>query len=1098
MIAGAQENVFGDHDHEHDHGHDNIHDHDHHHDDRDSEECCEEGCGCHDHETNDHGHDHRHNHDHGHGHAHGHSDNESECCEEGCSCCEAPAGGNLDHNHGHVHDDDECCEAGCGCGASHTNNLDHDHAHDDFECCEEGCRGTNAGNVDHDHSHGHEHGHDHHHSISLQQKAPTHSFDATISPFHNTTVLTKDRQSFASVDFDMNHDPFFQQATKMVCSLCDPTSTISHTIQVTRFRVANLCCIKEELILRRTLENVTGIEHVSVNLVGKYAIIKHCNVDCCAPSNKILNLLNEKHLGVSVQDIHSHGEDDLSNDEHLGWIPITHSIVITLLFIIGMIFNFVPTTSRDPIPHPVIAKWIFLISVVIGGIPIFKEAFISLFIQREIDIHCLMILAIIGACIGKEFFDASLVIVLFVNAELIEAAMMVYVKNSINATSTKTLPKNAYLTSGKTIRVEDLQINDVVAIRAGEMIFCDGTIVKGEGVIDESALTGESVPVRKKTHDKVYGGTIIQNGYLEIKITTNPQDSLINRLNATIEEVQADRGNYATLVNQFSQYWTPFVIIATTALIVIGGSVTSDWWLYTNRGLVLLVLACPCAIVISAPIPSVCAISNAAKHGILIRGSTIVELLNKIDTVALDKTGTLTKGFFRVNERVCLKQNIPSYMSIETVIDQAMLFASALEQKSTHPLANAIIASYCGCLGEMDEMMSKFPETKKIKIVDGIGLEGYVKDPNDSSKWKFMQIGNERLLQGFGGTVSVNKQQLTKIKQYQKQSIGKVLLFIVIENELILLLTLSDELRTQSQEFIHLLQDFFHFQVMMLTGDHYNVAKSICDQLHIAPQHCFSGLLPEDKLDYIKKLRTVTEFYPPDQRMHSFLRYFSFRNSHSLMGQQHELLSTVSSHVPDVETGISQDSSHHNQPILKNKLQRKHVGGHPHAYHTPASLSTSFDDEEIDLSENILLNDSLNSSEEPSIYPQEVVKVEGNRNVLYVGDGINDSTALAASTVGVAMGVNGSAMAVTAAHVVLMTDNLLLIPYAISVSRYACEIIIENGVFAVIVKIMAVVFAIMGMLELWEAVLIDVGSLIIVVLNGMRVLRFKDKHILKT
>jgi Cd2+/Zn2+-exporting ATPase len=370
-----------------------------------------------------------------------------------------------------------------------------------------------------------------------------------------------------------------------------------------------------------------------------------------------------------------------------------------------------------------------------------------LFIQHTIDIHLLIVIAVIGAILGKEYFDASLVVSLFIDATLLESFVVLEVKKAVSVTSARAIPKEAFLANGTTIGVDKLKIGDILSIRIGEMILCDGTIVKGEGVIDESALTGESFPVQKKVGMTAYGGTVVQNGYLEVQITKSPSESLVNRLHQAIDEVSADRGHYATLVDRFSLYWTPFVIMATLCLVVIGGGVSGDWWFYVNRGLVLLILACPCAIVISAPIPSICAISNAAQHGVLIRGSTIIEKLAWIDTIAVDKTGTLTKGFFTVNEKIPLFDidNASSKEEIKVEMEEIMLYAASLEQKSTHPLANAIISNFCGCLGEIDEMVSRFPETKKIKVLEGVGIEGWVKNPLDTSDWKHVCMCKELL-----------------------------------------------------------------------------------------------------------------------------------------------------------------------------------------------------------------------------------------------------------------------------------------------------------------------------------------------------------------
>jgi heavy metal translocating P-type ATPase len=702
-----------------------------------------------------------------------------------------------------------------------------------------------------------------------------------------------------------------------------------------------------------------------------------------------------------------------------------------------------------------------------------------MFIQHTIDIHALIVIAVIGAILGKEYFDASLVVSLFIDATLLESFVVLEVKKAVSVTSARAIPKEAFLANGTTIAVDKLKIGDILSVRIGEMILCDGTIVKGDGVIDESALTGESFPVQKKVGMTAYGGTVVQNGYLEVQITKSPSESLVNRLHQAIEEVSADRGHYATLVDRFSLYWTPFVIVATLCLVVIGGGVSGDWWSYVNRGLVLLILACPCAIVISAPIPSICAISNAAQRGVLIRGSTVIEKLAWIDTIAVDKTGTLTKGFFTVNEKIPLFDFTNSEEEKQE-INEIMLYASSLEQKSTHPLANAIISDYCGCLGEMDEMMSRFPETKKIKVLEGVGIEGWVKNPLDSSDWKHICIGNERLLKNNGGKIYGNKQQLAILDEAQMKSSGKVLLIVVIDDELKLLLSLSDEIRSQSKLFISFLEKM-NLSTVMLTGDHESVAMKICEELNISQKNCYSRLLPEDKLEYITYHQDMPSFASTILGKSNKQHLIEEGN-----GNDHEEEEEIE--IPlSSKNNQSGGSNHHskkekdveNQLYLPVTMINEKIDNHASSDETDYNVSTSMIPHKFQAS-----SDNTGGG----------AKKRKKKNILMVGDGINDSTALAAASVGVAMGSGGSAMAVSAADVVLMTDNLLLIPFSLSIARYACRTIIENGVFAIVVKIIALVLAIMGKLKLWEAVLIDVGSLILVVINGTKVLRFRSPN----
>ena len=250
-----------------------------------------------------------------------------------------------------------------------------------------------------------------------------------------------------------------QDPLENVCSACDPNSNIPHEMQISRFRIANLCCAGEEKIIYSCLESFVGvsIENIAVNVIGRYAIIKHCSMQCCAPTEKIIEILNLKHLGASIQEVAGNGENE---KEEYDWFRISHVSVVFLFFVLGLICQFVAGN---------VSVIMYLISVALGIIPILHASYVTL-LRRTVDIHILMIIAIVGAIGGKEYFDASLVVSLFIGAELIEAIAMMKVRSAVNSTSTS-IAKEAYLKNGSKIKVEDLKIGDVLAVRAGEMIL---------------------------------------------------------------------------------------------------------------------------------------------------------------------------------------------------------------------------------------------------------------------------------------------------------------------------------------------------------------------------------------------------------------------------------------------------------------------------------------------------------------------------------------------------------------------------------------------------------------------------------------------------
>lgn len=269
--------------------------------------------------------------------------------------------------------------------------------------------------------------------------------------------------------------------------------------------------------------------------------------------------------------------------------------------------------------------------------------------------------------------------------------------------------------------------------------------------------------------------------------------------------MQADRGVYAQIVDRFAMYWTPFILISATLFITISGGVTKDWDTALYRGLLLLVLACPCAIVISAPIPAVCAIAVAARNGVLIRGSSVVERMGIIDSVALDKTGTLTRGFFKVVGKLKLAET-------EELAETAMACAAAIEEKSSHPLASAIVSDFLGCLTDGEKTL---PPVRKVQIIDGVGVSGWAQI---NGVWKYCEIGNERILEKNGGTAYATKAQLERIESYIHDAGSTVCLLVAVDDDVLLVMSLMDEIRPESVQFVDTLQNQLGFKVSMLTG----------------------------------------------------------------------------------------------------------------------------------------------------------------------------------------------------------------------------------------------------------------------------------------
>ena len=463
------------------------------------------------------------------------------------------------------------------------------------------------------------------------------------------------------------------------------------------------------------------------------------------------------------------------------------------------------------------------------------------------------------------------------------------------------------------------------------------------------------------------------------------------------------------LVDTFAAYWTPSVLISTFLFVVIGGAVSQQtegregWMRYTAQGIVLLVLACPCSIVICTPIPAVCAIATAARSGVLIRGPAVIEALGLTTTLAVDKTGTLTSGFFAEQGRLSLSETSGRKEA------EVLALAAALEEKSSHPLAMAVTAAVLGCVGSHSEALAsgtaKRREVKKVAVIEGVGVAGWVSVDDRHTEWVYVLCGNERMLERkMAGPLS--QADAEAVKAFCKRHATASIVYIAVDDVLCALLALSDSPRPEALEMVQRCREM-GLAVCMLTGDDGGVARDVCARVGIAEDCCWARLLPEEKLQWVRGAQGKKE------------------EKKGLVGE-----------LP---------------PMTSSSLQK---AGSPH--------KAKAGEREVMLAR----------------------RPEGGQRVLMLGDGINDAAALACAHVGAAMGAGGSAMAVSAADLVLLSNNLLRAPQAVALCRLTRRVIFFNCAFSIGIKLIAVALALVGRLALWAAILVDVGTLVVVVVVG--------------
>ena len=475
-----------------------------------------------------------------------------------------------------------------------------------------------------------------------------------------------------------------------------------------------------------------------------------------------------------------------------------------------------------------------------------------------------------------------------------------------------------------------------------EKIPLDGKVKSGASSVNQAPITGESVPVNKEQGADVFAGTINGDGLLEVECTKPASDTTLARIIHLVEEAQSNRAPSEQWVEKFARYYTP-AVMALALLVLIAPPLLfgADWSSSLYRALVLLVIACPCALVISTPVTIVAALTAAARNGVLVKGGVFMEAPAHLKAIALDKTGTLTEGKPSVNKIVPLNDHS---------LEELLIRAASLESQSDHPLARAIVAA-------ATERKLELMPVEQFQIIQGKGAQGML---NGKLYW----LGSHRYLE--------ERQQETAEVHEQLQTMqgaGNSVVVVGTDSHVCGFITLVDKVRPAAKTTLSELHKLGIQHVVMLTGDNEGTAQAIAKEVGIDEVH--AELLPEDKV-----------------RRVGFL-------------------------------------------------------------------------------------------------------VEKYNNVAMIGDGVNDAPALGRASVGIAMGAAGSDAAIETADIALMADNLAKLPWLIEHSRRAIRIIHQNIGCSLVVKAIFVVLTLAGFASLWAAITADMGASLVVIANGLRLLRPK-------
>ncbi len=493
---------------------------------------------------------------------------------------------------------------------------------------------------------------------------------------------------------------------------------------------------------------------------------------------------------------------------------ITGGIAAALL-ISGLILEFFTALN---IP----AQIVFISVIAVSGRDILKKAGHSI-LKRRLDINCLISIAAFGSFFIGHGEEGAAVVFLFFIAETLEEYTADKAKKSISRLL-KLAPETAKVKrDGKEIElhVHEIKIGDITVIRPGEKIPLDGKVLIGHSSINESPITGESLPVEKEEGDEVYAGTMNEEGYLEVSVTRKSEDTVLSRIVKLVEEAERKKSETEKFIDKFARYYTPAVIgLAFGAFLVPTFIMGYPWEVWFYRSLVLLVISCPCALAISTPVAMVSALTSSARHGVLIKGATYLEELNRVKAIAFDKTGTLTKGKLEVTD-------IAGFNGHSS--EEVLSITATLESRSEHPIAKAILKK-----ARSEDIHLK--EISRFRAIKGRGLEALI------SGQKYY-AGARNLFNGLSMELPEEISQL--------ESEGKTVVFVANENKAIGAIALGDVLRENAPEVISDLKKL-HIKTVMITGDNKKVADSLADKVGIDEYH--AELLPEDKVKVVEKL----------------------------------------------------------------------------------------------------------------------------------------------------------------------------------------------------------------------------------------------------
>ncbi|WP_417850244.1 heavy metal translocating P-type ATPase [Thalassoglobus sp.] len=702
-----------------------------------------------------------------------------------------------------------------------------------------------------------------------------------------------------------------------------------------QLRIRGMDCAEEVTLLKRELLPMVGSEErLGFDVLnGKLVVERPAEVS----EADILSAIERTGLKAEPWQDKSQSRDDLSF-----WQRHQRLVLTAVSGVCGLAGLVVQLVAGESAVVPVTAIALYSTGIAAGLLMVLPKAWRSLVSLRP-DMNLLMSVAVVGAVLIGEWFEGATVAFLFSFSLLLESWSVGRARRAI-ASLMDLSPPTAHLRDEaghvSDVAPKEVPVGSTVIVRPGEKIPLDGLVSEGASSVNQAPITGESVPVEKENGDEVFAGTINGDGLLEIETTKAADDTTLARIIKMVGDAGSKRAPSEKWVEKFAAVYTPAVMIVALLMLVIPPlAFGEEWAVWLYRSLVLLVIACPCALVISTPVSVVASLAAAARNGVLIKGGVFVELPAQLKAIAMDKTGTLTQGAPTVVDVV------PMNGHDET---ELLTRAGALELNSNHPLARAIVE-------ETKQRGMTIPAAERFATIQGKGASGVI---NGKPYW----LGSHRYLEDRGQETPEVHNQLEAM-----QGAGRTVVVVGNDEHVCGFITLADAIREETREAIHQLHEAGVKQIVMLTGDNAGTAQAIAQEAGI--DEVQAELLPEDKVSAVERL------------------------------------------------------------------------------------------------------------------------VEQYQFVAMIGDGVNDAPALARASLGLAMGAAGSDAAIETADIALMSDDLSKLPWLIHHSRRTLRIIRQNIAFSLGVKVLFVILTFAGLASLWAAIAADMGASLLVIGNGLRLLK---------